>query len=117
MPVPDVNDPRPAFVQIADDLRGQIRDGRIEVGSRLASQRELAEEVYKVAPGTIQSALKELADDGIVSRGSTRGTFVLKMPGEKNASAAFEELVTGKLAEILNRLEAVEKIVQEGRDD
>lgn len=115
-PVPDVNNPHPAFAQIADDLRGKIKDGVIEVGKRLPSQRDLASQ-YGVAPGTIQQALGELAADGIVSRGSTRGTFVLKMPGEPNASPEFQ-MFTEQMAELADRVAFLEKVVLEpGRGD
>jgi len=108
-----VNDPRPAYEQIADDLRGQVKDGRIKVGTRLQSQRELARE-YGVALGTLRDAVDRLADEGVVSRGSTRGTFVLKMPGDPDASPEYAR-VTETLAEVLDRLDALERRVH-GKD-
>ena len=107
MPVPDVNDPRAAYEQIADDLRRQVKDGLVRVGSRLPSQRELAER-YGVAVGTLRAALDKLADEGVVSRSSTRGTFVLKTPGEPDASPEFRR-VTEQIAELADRLTAVEE--------
>jgi DNA-binding GntR family transcriptional regulator len=109
VPVPDVNDPRPAYEQIADDLRQQVKDGRIQVGTRLPSQRELSAG-YGVAPGTLRSAFGVLADEGVISRGSTRGTFVLKMPGDPDASPEFER-VTEQLAELADRIAALEERV------
>jgi DNA-binding GntR family transcriptional regulator len=107
VPVPDVNDPRAAYEQIAEDLRRQVKDGRIKVGTRLPSQRELAEQ-YGVAVGTLRDALDILADEGVVSRGSTRGTFVLKMPGDADATPEYQRL-TEQLAEVLDRLGALER--------
>jgi GntR family transcriptional regulator len=111
--VPDMNDPRSAYEQIADDLRQQIMDGKIQVSSRLPSQRELAER-YDVAPGTLRAALDKLADEGIVSRGSTRGTFVLKMPGEPNVSPEFQR-ITEQIADLADRVAALEE--SQGRRD
>lgn len=107
MAVPDVNDPRAAYEQIADDLRQQIKDGRIQVGTRLTPQRSLAEH-YGVAPGTLRSALDVLTDEGVLSRGSTRGTFVLKMPGEPAASPEFQWLAE-QFAELADRVTALEE--------
>lgn len=116
MPVPDVNDPRAAYEQIADDLRRQVKDGQIGVGTRLPSQRELAER-YGVAVGTLRDALDVLAGEGVVSKGSTRGTFVLKMPGDNDATPEYQRL-TEQLAEVLDRLDALERrAFGEGRDD
>lgn len=93
MAVPDFSDPRPAYLQIADDLRSQIKSGRLAPGSKLPSQRDLAEQ-YEVASGTLRAALDELAKDGIVSAQSTRGTFVLKVPGEPVTVEKLDERVT-----------------------
>jgi DNA-binding GntR family transcriptional regulator len=105
--VPRVNDPRPAYEQIAEHLRGQVKTGQVKVGTRLPSQRELAL-LYRVAPGTLRQALDILAAEGIVSRGSTRGTFVLKMPGEPDPSPEYVRL-TEQIGDLADRLTAVEK--------
>lgn len=102
-----MNDPRAAYEQIADDLRRQIKDGKIRVSSRLPSQRDLAER-YEVAPGTLRQALDVLADEGVVSRGSTRGTFVLKMPGEPDVSPEFQR-ITEQIADLADRVAALEE--------
>lgn len=70
------DDPRPPSVQIADDLREQIRDGRLAEGARLPSGRALAQQ-YGVALMTAQSAVQRLRDEGLVFSG-TRGYFVGK---------------------------------------
>jgi GntR family transcriptional regulator len=109
-----MNDPRAAYEQIADDLRRQVKDGQIQVGTRLPSQRELAER-YEVATGTLRAALDVLADEGLISRGSTRGTFVLKMPGDADASPEYQR-ITEQIAELTDRLTAVEEELRGKRD-
>ena len=42
MPVPDPRDPRPVYEQIADDLRAAIKEGRLQPGDRLPTEREHA---------------------------------------------------------------------------
>ncbi len=51
MPIRD-NDPRPAYQQLADELRQAIAAGRYEVGDRLPSTRELSES-HGIAPMTV----------------------------------------------------------------
>ena len=69
------NDPRPPYVQVADDLRAAIASGRYAPGERLPSNRDLAQE-YGVALMTMQRALGALADEGHVALYKSRGTFV-----------------------------------------
>jgi DNA-binding GntR family transcriptional regulator len=107
MPVPDYALPRPVYAQIADDLREQIRKGRYSPGDRLPSVREMSE-AYGVVRETIQRVLRILTDEGLVQSQSTRGTFVLKAPGEPEPSPEYLKLVAEieQLAERLRRLEA-----------
>lgn len=69
------SDPRPHYVQIADDLRTQIDAGELSPGDRLPSGRELAT-TYGVAPMTIQHALRILREEGRIQTWQGRGAFV-----------------------------------------
>lgn len=111
MPVPDYSDPRPAYEQIADDLREQIRKGRYQPGDRLPSSRVLSE-TYGVVRETIQRVLHVLADEGLVQSQSTRGTFVLKAPGEREPSPEYLKLVA-EIEQLAARLGALEARVDE----
>jgi DNA-binding GntR family transcriptional regulator len=82
MPVPDYADQRPAYVQIADDLRTGIRNGEYPAASRLPSMQRLSEH-YGVARETIRQALDVLRAEGLVAAQSTRGVFVLREPAEQ----------------------------------
>jgi GntR family transcriptional regulator len=68
------NDPRPPYVQVADDLRAAIASGRWAPGEKLPSNRDLAQE-YGVALMTVQRALGTLADEGHVALYRSRGTY------------------------------------------
>lgn len=87
VPVPDLADPRPPYLQIADDLRRQIKTGRYRPGDRLPSLPAMSED-YGSASETVRRALRTLRDEGLVATQSTRGTFVLRSAPPGNASGA-----------------------------
>ena len=98
MPVPDYADPRPAYIQIADDLRGQIEAGKHGPGDRLPSNRLMSEQ-YGVAAETLRQALDVLRGEGMIATQSTRGTFVLRKDRERVSDE-------GPSAERLEQLES-----------
>jgi DNA-binding GntR family transcriptional regulator len=56
---------RPAYLQIADALREQLRSGEYPPGARLPSERELVER-WGVSSRTIRVALDQLRGEGLV---------------------------------------------------
>jgi len=107
VPVPDYSAPQPAYVQIADDLRGQIAAGRYSPGERLPSNKALSEH-YGVASETIRQALDVLRRRKLIATQSTRGTFVLREPSDEEPSAEYAELMSG-VHEALRRIEKIEE--------
>lgn len=79
-------DPRPPYVQIADDLRAAIDDGELAPGERLPSGRELAAE-YGVAAMTIQHAVRLLREEGRLQTWQGRGVFVAPAGGSNEVPA------------------------------
>ena len=70
------NDPRSPYRQVADDLRGRIQaGGEYAPGARLPSIRQLAKQ-YGISPQTVQNALRELRQDGLVVSQQGRAFFV-----------------------------------------
>jgi len=67
----------PAYRRIEDDIRMKVKDGRLPVGSMLASRHNLAKE-YGVALSTAQQAIANLIADGILESFDRRGTFVAR---------------------------------------
>ena len=63
--------------QVADDLRADIKSGRLAPGSRLPNELELAT-IYGVARVTIRNALVSLRREGLIIVTRGRGTFVRK---------------------------------------
>lgn len=99
-------------MQIADDLRAQIKAGRLRVGTKLPSQRTLAEQ-YQVASMTLRSALDELTNEGVITAGSTRGTFILKEPGEPDPTV---REIMDMLTQIIDRMDRIEGRLSEIED-
>jgi GntR family transcriptional regulator len=66
---------RPAYLQIADGLREQIRDGTYPPGSKLPSESELRE-TWGVASKTVRAALDQLRSEGLVIGRQGVGSFV-----------------------------------------
>lgn len=65
----------PIYLQLLDYIKIYIITGQITCGSKLPSVRELANE-FKVNPNTIQKALSELEDTGLIYTERTNGKFV-----------------------------------------
>jgi DNA-binding transcriptional MocR family regulator len=66
----------PAYRQLAAALAGEIRAGRLAVGARLPSERDMAESL-KLSRTTVTAAFRELESQGLVRGHVGRGTVVL----------------------------------------
>lgn len=78
MPIRD-DDPRPAYQQLADELRQAIATGEYQVGDRLPSTRELSES-HGIALMTVRAAVGVLEDENLVMPRQGRGVFVVGIP-------------------------------------
>jgi DNA-binding GntR family transcriptional regulator len=113
VPVPDFADPRAPYVQIADHLREQIADGRYQPGDKLPSISALVAE-YGSATETVRRALSVLKAQGLVETHSTRGTFVLRPPGEPEPDPAVARL-SAELADLREMVRDHEVILRDLR--
>jgi GntR family transcriptional regulator len=75
----------PAYLQVADDLRTQIRTGVLEPGAQLPSMTQLRQR-YGVSNTVVRDALNELRHDGLVVGQQGKGVFV-QPTGESATSA------------------------------
>ena len=88
---------RPIYMQLVQRLRVGIVSGELPPGSRLPSVRELAVRA-KVNPNTVQRALGELEEDGLLFTERTNGKFValdethIRREKEKVARESLERL-------------------------
>ena len=65
----------PIYIQLVEQIKINIISGAIKSGERLLSVRELALK-YKVNPNTVQRALMELENAGLIYTERTNGKFV-----------------------------------------
>ncbi|GAB2829601.1 FadR/GntR family transcriptional regulator [Actinocorallia aurea] len=71
---------RPAYQQVADQLRDLILDGSLAPGDRLPPENEIGGN-FGVSRSTVREALRVLTSQGLVrtARGTTGGTFVCRI--------------------------------------
>ena len=66
---------RPIYIQLVEKLRMEIISGNLKPGEKIPSVRELAI-TARVNPNTMQKALVELEDEGLLFTERTNGKFV-----------------------------------------
>lgn len=111
----DPSDPRPAYQQIADDLRRHIASDDVRVGEKLPSLAELGNQ-YGRAVMTLQKALDVLRNEGLVMSRQGEGTIIVKKPeahageelGSPHELRAMLERMSGVLDDLSQRVSAVE---------
>ena len=69
------NNSVPIYLQIVSEIKKQIVSGKLIPGERIPSFRALAL-TYKVNPNTMQKALIELEENGLIKTERTNGKFV-----------------------------------------
>jgi DNA-binding GntR family transcriptional regulator len=118
---------RPAYVQVADQLRAAIRGGQFAPGSQLPSYEALMKK-YDVSITVVRSAVRELKTERLVYTHQGKGAFVrdpLPVPGESPAgqgSEAFQAVMTeirslhDDLDRFGDRLSRVERLVLPDQD-
>ena len=118
---------RPAYLQVAEALRAEIRSGRVPPGSQLPSYETLTRK-YGVSITVVRSAIRELKTEGLVYTHQGKGAFVrdpLPEPGEAagdQPSEAFRalmaeiQLLHDDLNRFDERLSRLEQLVTPGKD-
>ncbi|MEM7048789.1 MAG: histidine utilization repressor [Acidobacteriota bacterium] len=75
----EADSPVPLYQQIKDRIRGRIRAGHWSPGRRIPSENQLVR-ALDVSRMTVNRALTELSQEGILERVAGRGTFVAEPP-------------------------------------
>ena len=75
----DVNDPRPVFRQIVDEIQRCVAVGVLRPGDPLAAVRTLAADL-QVNANTVQHAYRTLEQEGTVEVRRGLGTFIADRP-------------------------------------
>ena len=89
---------RVPYLEIAADIREQIRSGRLMPGDKLRSLRSLAAD-YSVAQGTVGAAMEVLRGEGLIDTVQSKGSVVVAVPGEVEPDPAVAKL-SAEIAEL-----------------
>ncbi|MCA0401806.1 MAG: GntR family transcriptional regulator [Proteobacteria bacterium] len=71
----DEASPTPLYLQLAELIRAQVKDGDIRVGEALPSERELSDAIG-ISRVTVRKALDVLLREGLLSRRHGSGTYI-----------------------------------------
>ncbi len=84
----------PAYIRIHDAVKKQIDDGFWEIGQRLPSERDLADD-YEVSRMTLRQAITLLVEEGILERRVGSGTYVAshRVQEKMRGTTSFTEIV------------------------
>ena len=66
---------RPLYQEIADELLGEIRSGKVPVGGMMPTEMELRDR-FGVSRHTIREAIRQLSEIGLLTRQAGLGTIV-----------------------------------------
>lgn len=80
----DSNSYTPKYVQIQNFILQKIELGELLIGDKIPSETDLSQQ-FGVSRLTANTAIKELASNGIVERVQGKGTFVRVIPSEAAA--------------------------------
>ncbi|MEV5900061.1 GntR family transcriptional regulator [Streptomyces sp. NPDC052127] len=97
------------YQRITQDVKDQVRLGRLKSNDKLPSTRELSDH-YGVAPGTVQRALAELRKEGVVYSHQGRGSYVRESAVDAVAdpTARAIQQLQKQVADLTERLERLE---------
>lgn len=95
---------RPIYIQLVERLRKEIVSGKLKAGERLPSVRELAL-TTRVNPNTMQKALVELENEGLVYTERTNGKFVTN--NKELIERIKKELAEEKINNLLNDMKNI----------
>jgi DNA-binding GntR family transcriptional regulator len=83
---------RPAYQQVADDLRSQIASGRLPVGEPIPSTAQLIQR-YRVSSTVVRQAVARLRGEGLVVGQPGKAVYVRATPDEiERESLQLEDL-------------------------
>lgn len=80
-----------AFEEIAQQIRNELAQGRLKVGTRLPSERALSEQ-FGVSRNTLREALRSLEHAGLIrlQKGATGGAFISGRSGDAIATGLMD---------------------------
>jgi DNA-binding GntR family transcriptional regulator len=110
---------QPAYLQIADRIKGEIRDQKLNPGDKLPSETELMQ-AHDVSRTVARQAIARLREDGYAISHQGKGSFVAA-PGEggtSRRSPEYEEItqhlneVHRDVRQLADRMDQLEELVR-----
>lgn len=95
---------RPIYLQLMDEVKGNIASGKLPPGEKIASIREMAS-FYAVNPNTVQRALLELERENLISTKRASGKTVTE--DSQMIKELRERLAADRLESCLSSMEAL----------
>ncbi|MFI7466871.1 GntR family transcriptional regulator [Nonomuraea sp. NPDC049646] len=111
---------RPGYLQIADDLRTQIRTGSLAPGAALPSTAQLGQR-YDVSASVVKAAISVLRTEGLIVGQQGKGVFVREGAAESLQEPAPSDVMDqlsqmrSTLATLGERIADLEKAVFQER--
>jgi GntR family transcriptional regulator len=102
---------RPAYQQVADDLRLRISSGEFPVGSVIPSTAKLTG-TYHVSVTVVRAAVTQLRADGLLIGQPGKGVFVRSTPEAVAEQAATTEDLSRQVAELRAQLRSAEATIR-----
>ncbi len=93
----DVNDPTPLYAQLERAIRVAVATGRLNVGDKLPTVRQLAVDL-KINANTVAKVYGELERSGVLEARRGLGTFIRK-DGSRGSSMPDRERLLVELAD------------------
>ena len=90
------------YLEIAAEIREQIRSGRLRPGDKLKTVRSMAAD-YSVAQGTVGAAMEVLRAEGLIDTVQGKGSIVVAVPGEVPADPDVAKL-SAEVAELREKV-------------
>lgn len=99
---------RPAYQEVADDLRAQVQRGDLKIGQPIPSTAKLTEH-YGVSTTVIRASVKQLQAEGVLAGAAGKGVYVRATP----ETVAEESASLGDLSQQIDHLrEGLEGLAQ-----
>jgi DNA-binding GntR family transcriptional regulator len=102
---------RPAYQEVADDLRQRIGTGEFPVGAAIPSTAKLTGD-YRVSTTVVRAAIAQLRADGVLIGRTGKGVFVRATPAEAAQQAVSVESLSRQVDELraeLRRVKAAQR--------
>jgi DNA-binding GntR family transcriptional regulator len=90
---------RVPYLEIAAEIREQIRSGRLIPGDKLKPVRSLAAD-YSVAQGTVGAAMEVLRGEGLIDTVQGKGSVVAAVPGDTQPDQQAVAKLSAEIAEL-----------------